>query len=117
MRTGMIFDVREFTVHDGPGGRITFFLKGCPLRCVWCHNPEGQCFTKELMVKHALCTHCGACKRNTESEDYRTFGRDISACQSGLITLCGTELRPEDVLSRVLPLKEMLALTEGGVTF
>ena len=117
MRTGLVFDVREFTVHDGPGGRITFFLKGCPLRCVWCHNPEGQRFDREIMVKHTLCTHCGNCRKNTGSADFRTFGRDISACPNGLITLCGTEMTPEDVLSRVLPMREMLALTEGGVTF
>ena len=45
MRTGVVFDVREFTVHDGPGLRTTVFMKGCPLRCAWCHNPEGisQC--------------------------------------------------------------------------
>ncbi len=42
MNTGLIFDIREFTVHDGPGIRTTVFMKGCPLRCAWCHNPEGQ---------------------------------------------------------------------------
>lgn len=114
---GTVFDIREFTVHDGPGGRITFFLKGCPLRCVWCHNPEGQRFDREIMVKTTLCTHCGSCKRNAESTDLIRYGRDISACPNGLISLCGEELTPEGVLARVLPMKEMLALTEGGVTF
>lgn len=42
MLTGMVFDIKEFAVHDGPGIRTTVFLKGCPLRCTWCHNPEGQ---------------------------------------------------------------------------
>ena len=114
---GTVFDIREFTVHDGPGGRITFFLKGCPLRCVWCHNPEGQSFEEELMVKHALCTGCGACKQNTKSEAYLRYGRDPAACPNGLVSACGERLTPEDVLRRVLPMKEMLALTEGGVTF
>ncbi|MEE0410200.1 MAG: 4Fe-4S cluster-binding domain-containing protein, partial [Clostridia bacterium] len=39
--TGIIFDIKEFSIHDGSGGRFTVFLKGCPLRCIWCHNPEG----------------------------------------------------------------------------
>ena len=115
--TGTVFDVREFTVHDGPGCRITFFLKGCPLRCVWCHNPEGQSFHSELMVKHALCTGCGACRQNTACEAYRKYGRDPSACPNGLVSICGEQLTPEDVLQRVLPMKEMLLLTEGGVSF
>ena len=42
MTTGIVFDIKEFTVHDGPGLRTTVFLKGCPLACQWCHNPEGQ---------------------------------------------------------------------------
>lgn len=115
--TGTVFDVREFTVHDGPGGRITFFLKGCPLSCVWCHNPEGQKREPELMVKEALCTHCGLCRKNTESADLLRYGRDVSACPNGLLSVTGVEMTPEDVLSRILPMKEMLRLTEGGVTF
>ena len=115
--TGTVFDVREFTVHDGPGGRITFFLKGCPLSCAWCHNPEGQRRAPELMVKEALCSHCGLCRRNTESADYLRYGRDVSACPNGLLSVTGTEMTPEDVLSRVLPMKELLRVTEGGVTF
>ena len=47
---GTIFDIKEFTVHDGPGSRITVFLKGCPLRCKWCHNPEGLKKEKQLKV-------------------------------------------------------------------
>ena len=47
--TGRLFEIREFTLHDGPGVRTTVFLKGCPLRCAWCHNPEGQSFEKETM--------------------------------------------------------------------
>jgi pyruvate formate lyase activating enzyme len=49
MTTGMIFDIREFAVHDGPGIRTTVFLKGCPLSCTWCHNPEGQSFRPQIM--------------------------------------------------------------------
>ncbi len=49
MKTGMVFDIKEFTVHDGPGLRTTVFLKGCPLACQWCHNPEGQSGQPQIM--------------------------------------------------------------------
>lgn len=117
MSTGRIFDVKEFAIHDGPGARITFFLKGCPLRCPWCHNPEGLSRERELMVRTALCTQCGACRIPADTDEFRRYGRNPAACPKGLITLCGTDTSPQQVLERVLPLKEMLALAEGGVTF
>ena len=49
MLSGMIFDIKEFTIHDGPGIRTTVFLKGCPLACLWCHNPEGQSPLPQVM--------------------------------------------------------------------
>ena len=117
MTKGTVFDIREFTVHDGPGGRITFFLKGCPLRCTWCHNPEGQRNAKEIMVKDTLCTHCGNCKKDSGSDTYRKYARDPAGCPRGLVSVCGVEYTARDVLDRVLPLKDMLNMTEGGVTF
>ena len=58
--TGRLFEIREFTLHDGPGVRTTVFLKGCPLRCAWCHNPEGQSFEKETMRrKDGTAAPCG----------------------------------------------------------
>ena len=59
--TGVVFDIKEFAVFDGPGIRTTVFMKGCPLSCRWCHNPEGLSPTPQLMVSRAACTHCGAC--------------------------------------------------------
>lgn len=61
MKTGRIFEIREFALHDGPGVRTTVFFKGCPLRCAWCHNPEGQSFDVETMVrKDGTRLACGA---------------------------------------------------------
>ena len=60
---GVIFEVREFCLHDGPGIRTTVFFKGCPLRCAWCHNPEGLSSEPQLLVNPATCTHCGACSK------------------------------------------------------
>lgn len=51
---GIIFDIKQFAVFDGPGIRTTVFLKGCPLRCMWCHNPEGLSFQPQLMVSRMV---------------------------------------------------------------
>jgi glycyl-radical enzyme activating protein len=60
---GTVFEVRRFAVHDGPGVRTVFFLKGCPLRCRWCHNPEGIGPRPELAFHSHKCIHCGECAR------------------------------------------------------
>ena len=60
--TGTVFDIKQLAVYDGPGIRTTVFLKGCPLRCMWCHNPEGLSYKPQLMVSMNNCLHCGACK-------------------------------------------------------
>ena len=61
--TGTVFDIKQLAVYDGPGIRTTVFLKGCPLRCMWCHNPEGLSYKPQLMVSMNNCLHCGACIR------------------------------------------------------
>ena len=63
METGILFNVQRFSVHDGPGIRTTLFFKGCPLRCQWCHNPEGYRARPELSFQAAKCIGCGACER------------------------------------------------------
>lgn len=61
MTTGIVFDIKKFSIHDGPGIRTTVFLKGCPLRCWWCHNPESQAAGVEMMVRASRCIRCGVC--------------------------------------------------------
>lgn len=116
-RKATVFEIREFTLHDGPGVRVTVFLKGCPLDCVWCHNPEGKSPAPQLMIKKSLCKKCGLCRKNRTSESFIKFGRDISSCPDGLISLCGEEMTPEELAARILPLSDMLRSMEGGVTF
>ena len=87
MSRGIVFDVREFTVHDGPGIRTTVFMKGCPLRCTWCHNPEGLDMAPSVM-------------RSPAGE--RTVGRSYEAAELAAI------------LSRQA---SILAMNGGGVTF
>ena len=60
-RHGLVFNLQRFCVEDGPGIRTTVFLKGCPLRCVWCHNPEGIAARPEPMIAEEHCIHCDQC--------------------------------------------------------
>lgn len=61
MQKGLVFDTKRFSIHDGPGIRTTVFLKGCPLRCAWCHNPESQDTDPGVMLRPGRCIACGAC--------------------------------------------------------
>ncbi len=63
MRRGLVFNIQKYSVQDGPGIRTTVFLKGCPLRCVWCHNPEGIAAEREIVVLETRCIACAECRR------------------------------------------------------
>ena len=116
-RTAILFDIKEFAVHDGPGIRTTVFFKGCPLRCLWCHNPEGLSPKPELMTKEARCRHCGKCREGCTHEACRPFGRCLYACPDALITVCGKEYTTEALSERLLRSASILRDSGGGVTF
>ena len=63
MASGCVFNIQKFSVNDGPGIRTTVFLKGCPLRCVWCHNPESKLAKPEIMYSPTKCIGCRACEK------------------------------------------------------
>jgi pyruvate formate lyase activating enzyme len=79
--TGTIFDIRRFSIHDGPGLRTTVFFKGCPLRCQWCHNPESQHRRLERMFWAERCLHCQSC---------------IASCSQGAIRWDGVQVVTDD---------------------
>ena len=110
---GMIFDIKEMALHDGPGLRTTVFLKGCPLRCVWCHNPEGLSAEPQLYVRQSGCTGCGLCRRGCLHADCQPFGRCLHVCPQGLITVSGREMSGEQLAQRIL----RGAAIADGVTF
>ena len=69
--TAEIFNIQRFCVNDGPGIRTTVFFKGCNLRCAWCHNPESQSVSKQILFYSEKCTHCGRCKEwNVNNSDF-----------------------------------------------
>lgn len=118
MNEGIVFDIKEFAVFDGPGVRTTVFMKGCPLRCAWCHNPEGLSPKPQLMVSRAACTHCGACKRVCPSPGKcNACGKCLPVCRSGLRKIVGEAWRAEDLARRLQKDADVYALSGGGVTF
>ena len=115
---GVVFDIKEFAVFDGPGIRTTVFMKGCPLRCMWCHNPEGLSARPQLMVSRAACTHCGACARVCPHPDACTAcGACVPMCRAGLRKIAGTRWTAEALAKRLQRDADVYALSGGGVTF
>ena len=113
---GTIFDIKEFSIHDGPGMRVTVFMKGCPLRCVWCHNPEGLKAGPQLLYRKNLCSHCGNCLMPCGHSECRPWGRCIHACANGCLTVSGQTVTEREAAERVMEYREFFNLAEGGVT-
>ena len=107
---GTVFNVQHFSLHDGPGIRTTVFFKGCPLRCIWCHNPES--FKKEIQAAFAeeICIDCGICKG---------VHNEISAenCPSGAIEVIGRDISIDELMFEILKDKDYYDTSGGGVTF
>ena len=117
-KQGIVFDIKEFAVFDGPGIRTTVFMKGCPLRCQWCHNPEGLSPKPQLMVSTAACTNCGACQTVCPSPKKCTAcGKCVSACRGGFRKIVGTPWEAEVLAARLRKDQDVFLHSGGGVTF
>jgi pyruvate formate lyase activating enzyme len=121
--TGVVFDIMRFAIRDGPGLRTTVFLKGCPLSCWWCHNPESQSREFELLVREDRCIRSGAC---LEVCDYGAVangpecthcGRCVSACPSGAREMIGRQMTAEEVMAEIERDIPFYDESGGGVTF
>jgi pyruvate formate lyase activating enzyme len=131
LTTGLIFDIKKFSVHDGPGIRTTVFFKGCPLRCQWCHNPESQRLGRERLIRTERCIRCGACLAACEQEaiswvdgqpvtdDGRCIlcGACVAECHAGAREIAGQRMTVGEVMAEVERDIAFYDESGGGVTF
>ena len=116
--TGIVFDIEEFAVFDGPGIRCTVFVKGCPLHCMWCHNPEGLSPRPQRVITHSLCIRCGKCDEVCPSPGKCVgCGKCVEVCPKGCIRIAGTRMTALQVAEKIRKQAKLLALNGGGVTF
>ncbi len=113
---GLIFDIKEFALNDGSGIRTTVFFKGCPLRCTWCHNPEGLSPRRELYIKQKGCTHCGLCRKPCSHPDCQGLGRCLHICPKNLVSVAGAEWDADRLAQQLLKQADIYRETGGGVT-
>ena len=106
---GEIFNIQKFCSNDGPGIRTTVFFKGCPLHCIWCHNPESQNHSKEIMFYPDKCTGCGRCKNlTTDDIDF--------VCYNDAKEICGKTVSSDYVIAEVMKDFEFYKTSGGGIT-
>ena len=106
---GIVFDIQRFSVHDGPGIRTTVFMKGCSLRCGWCHNPEGLRMDPQVQFFREYCIGCGRCGGNRVLEN-------VDKCPAGALKLVGESYTPQRLLEEALADLDFYG-ADGGVTF
>ncbi|HPH97322.1 MAG TPA: glycyl-radical enzyme activating protein [Anaerolineaceae bacterium] len=130
--SGDVFDIRRYSLHDGPGIRTTVFLKGCPLDCWWCHNPESQQSQPQASVRENLCVRCGACAEacpetaiemeegglpKTDAARCGLCGQCLKACVTGAREILGSRMTVEQVMAQVERDLPFFEESGGGVTF
>lgn len=126
MASGIVFNIQGYSLHDGPGIRTTVFLKGCPLRCIWCSNPESQSAEPQLYFDRSKCIYkkgCRSCGEYFTSDELSSGRPDLdkspqaaSVCPSGAINVYGKEMTADEVICRVERDSVFYRSGEGGMT-
>lgn len=128
--TGIVFDIQRYSIHDGPGIRTNVFLKGCPLRCQWCHNPEGFNGLPEISFLMAKCVGCGSCAlacpkgchqvtdrgHEYDRTECTRCGRCVEACNFCALEVVGREMTAEQVVAEAERDRMFFESSGGGIT-
>ena len=126
----LIFDIKRYAINDGPGIRTTLFLKGCPLRCVWCHNPESWTAEPQVLYKQSKCIGCQSCVNVCPQQrlsmsvegivadptECLLCGRCTDACPTTALEICGREWTMDELMAEVEKERDIMEDSGGGVT-
>ncbi len=128
---GVVFDIQKFSVNDGPGVRTTVFLKGCQMKCVWCHNPESLSVKKQLSFSEQKCVSCQACvqvcpkgvhhfdeqgKHHVDYSACDACGLCVESCMHGALKIYGKTMSVDEVFAEVMKDKIYFSKSGGGMT-
>ncbi|MGF1735635.1 glycyl-radical enzyme activating protein [Photobacterium satsumensis] len=128
---GIVFDIQKFSVNDGPGVRTAVFLKGCQMKCVWCHNPESLSIKKQLSFSVQKCIGCRACEKacpkgvhrfdhershQVNFDDCDACGLCVDACMQDALKIYGKEMMVDEVFAEVIKDKVYFDKSGGGLT-
>lgn len=127
---GKIFDIQRFCIHDGPGIRTTVFFKGCPLRCIWCHNPESQSIRTQLAFYTHKCILCKACEEacSVKAHLFDGFGHFVDrerctvcgecsrVCSASALELLGRDADVDEIMNEVMRDRVFYSNSGGGLT-
>lgn len=126
----LIFDIKRYAINDGPGIRTTIFLKGCPLRCVWCHNPEGWTLQPQKLYKKTKCIGCKSCVDACPQQALELTpdgirptgnscllcGKCAEECPTTALEMCGKEWSMEALMAEIEKERAIMENSGGGVT-
>ena len=131
MINGTVFDIQRFSIHDGPGIRTTVFLKGCPLNCLWCHNPESKSSKPQLSFTPMRCIGCGACLKACKHNAHQLnekgehiidrsacvlCGECVKTCYAEALEMIGKTMTVEEVIEEVMKDEPFYETSGGGMT-